>query len=181
MANELTEEQISVFTEAFKMFDRDSSKKTDANELSIDTEELDLVMTSLGQNHTESELKEILNEVDVDNSGSIELKEFLDLMGRKMKENSSDKEIHDTFREFDKHDTGYISAEELKHVMNNLGLKLTNVEINEMMKEASQGNDENPTQISYEEFAMMMPKDFGNFKHCSELQTNRRFRKISKK
>lgn len=39
-------------------------------------------MKKLGQNPTEAELKEMISEVDVDNSGTIDFNEFLSLMAR---------------------------------------------------------------------------------------------------
>jgi Ca2+-binding EF-hand superfamily protein len=51
----------------------------------ITTKELGTVMRSLGQNPTEAELQDMVNEVDVDGSGSIEFMEFLQLMAKKMK------------------------------------------------------------------------------------------------
>ncbi len=42
-------------------------------------------MRSLGQNPTEGELQDMINEVDADSSGTIDFPEFLTLMARKMK------------------------------------------------------------------------------------------------
>lgn len=42
-------------------------------------------MRSLGQNPTEAELQEMINEVDVDGNGTIDFPEFLNLMAKKMK------------------------------------------------------------------------------------------------
>ena len=42
-------------------------------------------MRSLGQNPTESELQDMINEVDADGNGTIDFPEFLNLMARKMK------------------------------------------------------------------------------------------------
>ena len=50
---------ISEYKEAFAMFDKDGDG-------TISTKELGVVMCSLGQNPTESELQEIINEVDID-------------------------------------------------------------------------------------------------------------------
>ena len=52
---------------------------------SITTKELGTVMRSLGQNPTEAELQDMINEVDADGNGTIDFPEFLNLMARKMK------------------------------------------------------------------------------------------------
>jgi calmodulin len=41
-------------------------------------------MRSLGQNPTEAELQDMINEVDADGNGTIDFPEFLNLMQRKM-------------------------------------------------------------------------------------------------
>ena len=48
---------------------------------------------------------------------------------------------------FDKDGNGYISAAELRHVMTNLGEKLTDEEVDEMIREADIDGD---GQINYE-------------------------------
>lgn len=46
-------------------------------------------MRSLGQNPTEAELQDMINEVDADGNGTIDFPEFLMLMARKMKVGSA--------------------------------------------------------------------------------------------
>ena len=48
---------------------------------------------------------------------------------------------------FDKDGNGFISAAELRHVMTNLGEKLTDEEVDEMIREADIDGD---GQVSYE-------------------------------
>ncbi|CAL9114988.1 unnamed protein product [Musa textilis] len=179
MAEQLTDEQISEFKEAFSLFDKDGdgqipsfrslpsfllhffcSKFLKSIWLSfgmstgcITTKELGTVMRSLGQNPTEAELQDMINEVDADGNGTIDFPEFLNLMARKMKDTDSEEELKEAFRVFDKDQNGFISAAELRHVMTNLGEKLTDEEVDEMIREADVDGD---GQINYEEFVKVM-------------------------
>ena len=47
------------------------------------------------------------------------------MMARKMKDTDSEEEILEAFKVFDKDGNGFISAAELRHIMTNLGEKLT--------------------------------------------------------
>ena len=118
MADQLTEEQIAEFKEAFSLFDKDGDG-------TITTKELGTVMRSLGQNPTEAELQDMINEVDADGNGTIDFPEFLSLMARKMKDTDTEEELIEAFKVFDRDGNGFISAAELRHVMTNLGEKLT--------------------------------------------------------
>ncbi|KAL0713701.1 hypothetical protein Bca4012_020679 [Brassica carinata] len=118
----------------------------------ITTKELGTVMRSLGQNQTEAELQDMINEVDADGNGTIDFPEFLNLMARKMKDTDSEEELKEAFRVFDKDQSGFISAAELRHVMTNLGEKLTDEEVDEMIREADVNGD---GQINYDEFVKL--------------------------
>jgi calmodulin len=142
----LTEEQIAEFKEAFSLFDKDGDG-------TITTKELGTVMRSLGQNPTEAELADMINEVDADGNGTIDFPEYLTMMARKMKDTDSEEEILEAFKVFDKDGNGFISAAELRHIMTNLGEKLSDEEVDEMIREADIDGD---GQINYEEFVKMM-------------------------
>ena len=64
-ADQLTEEQIAEFKEAFSLFDKDGDG-------TITTKELGTVMRSLGQNPTEAELQDMINEVDADGKQTLD-------------------------------------------------------------------------------------------------------------
>ncbi len=63
------------------------------------------------------------------------------MMAKKMRETDSEEELREAFRVFDKDGNGYISAAELRHVMTNLGEKLSDEEVDEMIKEADLDGD----------------------------------------
>lgn len=84
-------------------------------------------MRSLGQNPTEAELQDMINEVDADGNGTIDFPEFLTMMARKMRDTDSEEEIREAFKVFDRDNNGFISAAELKHVMTSIGGFLVSV------------------------------------------------------
>ncbi|XP_066336426.1 calmodulin-like isoform X2 [Miscanthus floridulus] len=144
----LTKKQIEEFREAFSLFDKDGDG-------TITTKELGTVMRSLGQSPTEEELQGMVDEVDADGSGAIDFQEFLTLLARQMREaNGADEdELREAFRVFDQDQNGFISRDELRHVLQNLGEKLSDEELAEMLREADSDGD---GQINYTEFAKVM-------------------------
>ena len=168
MADQLTEEQIAEFKEAFSLFDKDG----DGN---ITTKELNTVMRCLGQNPTEAELQDMINEFDAGGNGMIDFPEFLTMMAHNMKDADSEEETHYAFSVFDKDGNGFISAAELRHVMTNIDEKLTDEEVNEMIRKADIDDD---GQINYEEFVTIMTSkwlfcsNYTNFVSWKKRQKN---------
>lgn len=147
MASEvLTEEQILEFKEAFSLFDKDGDG-------SISTDEFGTVMRSLGMNPTASELQEMINEVNADGSGMIDFSEFLTMCSRKMKDTDSEEDLMEAFSVFDKEGRGVLSTSELRHVMSQLGEKLTDEELEEMVEGSSVSEGE---EVKYLEFVRLM-------------------------
>ena len=142
----LTPEQIAEFREAFNIFDKDGDGRITAKELGT-------VMRSLGQNPSEAELQDMVNEVDLDGNGTIEFDEFLYMMSRQMREGDTEEEIKDAFRVFDKDGDGKISAAELTHIMKHLGEPLSQEEVDEMIAQADTNKD---GIIDYGEFVHLM-------------------------
>lgn len=58
-----------------------------------------------------------------------------------MKDTDSEEEIREAFKVFDRDNNGFISAAELRHVMTSIGEKLTDDEVDEMIREADQDGD----------------------------------------
>ncbi|XP_053388872.1 uncharacterized protein LOC123524074 [Mercenaria mercenaria] len=143
----LKDKEVQEFKEAFALFDKDASG-------TISTEELGTVMRSLGQNPTDTELRDMINEVDIDGNGEIDFGEFLEMMAKRCHDHPDpQRELREAFNVFDKDGDGFISAEELRVVMTNLGEKLTKKEVDEMLREADINGD---GKIDYDEFVQMM-------------------------
>ncbi|KAK8478159.1 hypothetical protein V6N11_069334 [Hibiscus sabdariffa] len=142
----MSEKLIAEFQEAFCLFDKDGDG-------CITMEELAIAVKSLDQNPTEEELQNMIDEVDTDGNGAIKFGEFLNLMARKMKETEAEDDLREAFRVFDKDQDGYISPHELRLVMNNIGEKVTDEELEQMIREADLDGD---GQVNYDEFFRMM-------------------------
>ena len=110
-------------------------------------------MRALGQNPTEVELKLIMEEIEADGDKPITFQYFLSLYAKNMQDKDAERQLINAFNVFDKNQNGRISVEEFRSIVNNLGEKLTSMEINEIIREADQDGD---GDIDYMEFVRMM-------------------------
>ena len=144
--NDIPDSRLKDFRNAFELFDKDKDG-------TITVKELANVMKTLNQDPSEHELAEMINEVDIDGNGAIDFDEFVQLMNRRCKETDAEEEVINAFKVLDKEGGGMISSSELRHLMTTLGDKLTEDEVDEMIREADfDGNG----VINYEEFVRMM-------------------------
>ena len=111
LIDDLTDQQIIEFREAFQAFDKDGNG-------SISTKELGTVMRSLGQNLSEAEIKQMIEIVDEDKSGTIDFKEFLNLMARNMKIVNKEEKLLDALNTLDQDGSGKISKYKLRIISN---------------------------------------------------------------
>ncbi|XP_054710375.1 calmodulin-A-like, partial [Uloborus diversus] len=145
----LTEEQVAELREAFLLFDKDSDGM-------ITSAELGVVMRSLGQRPSEMQLRNMVHKVDKDGNGTIEFDEFLCLMSKKLRSSSSaegEQELREAFRVFDSDGDGFISPAELSQVMRQLGEKLSDDEVLDMIREADLNGD---GRVDYNEFVCIL-------------------------
>merc|ERR1711963_353874 len=112
------------------------------------------IMRALGQNPIEAELQDIINEMNLDGSGTLDFQEFLTLMTRKMRNADVEAEIGQVFRTFDKDGDQIISPLELQSAMQELGETLSDGEVNEMMREADGGSGDG--KITFQRFLSLM-------------------------
>ena len=127
LIDDLTDQQIIEFREAFQAFDKDGNG-------SISTKELGTVMRSLGQNLSEAEIKQMIEIVDEDKSGTIDFKEFLNLMARNMKIVNKEEELLDALNTLDQDGSGKISKYKLRNIILKTDKKMTGEEIEDIIK-----------------------------------------------
>eukprot|EP00095_Tigriopus_kingsejongensis_P008913 maker-scaffold279_size225217-snap-gene-0.12 protein:Tk08913 transcript:maker-scaffold279_size225217-snap-gene-0.12-mRNA-1 annotation:"PREDICTED: calmodulin-A-like" len=147
---QLTDEQVAEFKEVFMLFDKDEDGV-------LTFPELNVVMKSLGQRPSEKELLAMVRDVSEDQIyDTIEFNEFLQMMSKQQRFGMTEDSLKDAFRIFDKDDDGFITVAELRHIMQGLGEKMTDQELDEMVGEADSDND---GLINYEEFVQVLCTD----------------------
>ena len=125
--DDLTDEQIIEFREAFQAFDKDGNG-------SITVRELGTVMRSLGQNLSEAEIKEMIDIVDEDKNGTIDFQEFLHLIARKLKLVRKEEQLLDAINILDKDGNGKISKYELRYNLLSSNSDINGEDIEEFIK-----------------------------------------------
>ncbi len=134
------------FREAFEVYDKDRDGFLTLKELSQ-------VLRSINSDFTQSQIESIVAEADTSGTGKLNLNDFISLMASKYRESETDEEVINAFRVFDKDGTGVVAANELRHIMTTLGDKLTDEEVDEMIREADINGD---GFIYYEDFVRTM-------------------------
>merc|ERR1719329_1715491 len=97
----------------------------------------------------------MISDVDDDGSGTLEYEEFLKMMTHKILNRDPKDEILKAFRLFDDDETGKISFKNLKRVAKELGERITDEELQEMIDEADRDGD---GEVNEEEFLRIMKK-----------------------
>ncbi|XP_075254237.1 uncharacterized protein LOC142345781 isoform X3 [Convolutriloba macropyga] len=150
----LTEEQIEEFRKAFnfrqKILKRIFDKDGDGN---VSTDELGKVMRELGQNPSEDELQEMIEEIDKDGNGEIDFDEFLEMMAKQMNAPSLDQEIEEAWKLFNNMQEPTITKDHIRRVMERLEEYMTKEELEAVLRHVEVDNED---QITFEAFSNMM-------------------------
>ena len=103
----LSQQQVEQLKIAFNLFDKDQNGAIDSNELQT-------VLKTLGQNIGKDDVQEMMSNIDMNDNGEIEFAEFVEMMENRMFLPSKTAEYEDAFKFFDKNGDGYIDFGELK-------------------------------------------------------------------
>ena len=143
----LTKDEVAELQGVFRMFDK-------THEGRITPDKLRVVLQAWGADPTEEELKDLINELDMNEDGTIDFNEFARMMTNKCDIQDED-EMKEAFMIFDINNDGYICRSELKQAMANLGEALDDGELEDMFTQADLDKD---GKINYQEFVIMMNK-----------------------
>jgi calmodulin len=146
MADNLTDDKLREFKESFEMFDRDKDGLINARELGN-------IMRSMGHELNEQELIDMITEVDSNEDKRIDFNEFCQIMSKRAKDTAIEEELVEAFRIFDKEGNGFISSSEFRHIMLTLGERLSDEEVDEMIKDADPKGE---GEINYRDFVRIM-------------------------
>merc|ERR1712137_1000192 len=144
----LTDEQVQQIAQAFQLFDTDGSG-------TIETQELKIAMRALGFELKQEEIGKMVRDVDEDGSGAVDYPEFLEMMAHKKLNRDPVEEIDKAFKLFDDDQTGRVSFKNLQRVAKELGERLTDEELQEMIDEVDRDGD---GEVNNEEFQRIMKK-----------------------
>ncbi|CAJ0901341.1 3466_t:CDS:2, partial [Entrophospora sp. SA101] len=113
----------------------------------IPKEELGNLLRALKQNPSQAEVAELSKDL----GERIDFNKFMEILERPngFAPLGTFEEFIEGFQVFDKDRTGYISAGELRYVLSNLGEKLSNEEVDELMKISQVDKNGN---IKYDDF-----------------------------
>jgi len=108
----------------------------------ISPQEITSFLHTFGENLTHTQLDGIMKEFDANRNGLIDFDEFVSLMSARSKATGTpldeESDLREAFRVFDLDGNGTINAEELRSTMKNIGVYLTDEELDLMMKEADE-------------------------------------------
>ena len=146
MSKEIKDPKTRELNEAFRMFDRDKDGL-------INYIELGYVLQSQGFNLSNQELIDMISDVDENEDDKITFEEFLILMHSRLKKVDIENELNEAFNAYDKNGKGVISVKEFKRIINTLGDKICDEEVDEIIQKV---DPKNKGYIDYKELTKII-------------------------
>jgi calmodulin len=123
--DELSEEQIEEFKEAFSLFDPQDNGY-------IPISELGTVMRSLGIHTTDDEKNDLIDKYDPNSEGIIYFKDFLDIILMKIADTKTEDELIEALKLFDNEKKYFLEIEQFKKDLHIYSPGIDEKEINEI-------------------------------------------------
>ena len=118
----------------------------------ISFEEARLAFGQIGLRMAESEMSELIKEIDTDGNGMISEKEFVDIMVKKNVEANEEEESIEAFQLLDTDADGFITADDFHRMLKKMG---ENIDIQEVDRMFALYDIDCDGYINYEEFTRM--------------------------
>ncbi|KAF3647802.1 Calmodulin-like protein 5 [Capsicum annuum] len=134
----------------FHMFDRNGDGKITRKELSDSLQNLGIYIP-------EMELVQMIEKIDINRDGFVDMEEFGTLYRSIMDERDEEEDMREAFNVFDQNGDGFITVEELRSVLSSLGLKQgkTLEDCKRMIMKVDVDGD---GMVDYKEFRQMMKR-----------------------
>ncbi|KAB7495515.1 Calmodulin [Armadillidium nasatum] len=142
MPRELSQEELSEAEECFSIFSQEGK---------LYLKDLGLALRSLGYNPSNSEVQDIVLKFGA--TTHIDFNRFKELLREDLPAPNTEEELREAFGIFDRDGEGTISSHELKHILMSSGERLTEEEVNMMIREAEVDPD---GHVHYEQFVQAM-------------------------
>lgn len=141
------------------MFDRNGDGRITKKELSDS-------LTNLGIFIPDHDLIQMIDKIDINGDGFVDMDEFGALYQTIMDERDEEEDMIEAFNVFDQNGDGFITVEELRSVLSSLGLKQgrTVEDCRRMIKRVDMDGD---GMVNFKEFKMMMKS--GGFAALSSI------------
>ncbi|KAJ6562985.1 Ca2+-binding EF-hand protein [Mycena sp. CBHHK59/15] len=146
---ELTDEHKQEIKEAFELFDTDKDGAVDYHELKV-------AMRALGFDVKKAEVLKILRDHDKSGNNLMDFEDFAKIMSERILARDPMDEIRQAFQAFDDDSTGKISLRNLRRVAKEIGDRVDDAELQQMIEEFDLDQD---GEINEAEFLAIMMDD----------------------
>ena len=141
----IPKEVLSEYKEIFDSYDINKNGK-------IERKEMKIILKKLGKNGIQEEIDEIWRAMNkIESDSTISFDDFIEFINRfnLTKNSMSTDDIINAFEIFDRNHDGTISINEFKHILMDLGQKLSEDEVEEIFQDIDFNED---GKINYREF-----------------------------
>ena len=130
--NSIIDNSLNQIRETFALFDQN-------NDGYITKQEFTTLLRALGKNVTDLEITNIIQQADIQND-TIDFDKFIILINQ-ITPKDTQQDLINAYELFDPENNGFIKVPEFKHIMTNLGAKLNELEINNIIQELDTNNE----------------------------------------
>ena len=146
-----SQEDFANYKEIFDIFDLDSDGKIQSSEV------MTVMQQALQEKVTETQVNDMISQVDANNDGQVDFEEFICLMVKKLvHQDTMEEELVVVFRRFDKNGDGQIDCKDLMQMMAELGTPIEEDDAEAMIFHLDQDEDQN---INFMEFIQCLMYD----------------------